>query len=892
MALGAIAVDPNNPSTIYAGTGEAFPASIATYGVGILKSIDGGNTWTNIQGPFVPYGGGGMDIAAIAVSPQNTNIVLVAAPFPTGPMAAGGLYRSTDAGATWTSVQTTEVSAVAFDPNHPGVVFATSGAAGNAYVLRSTDSGATWMTVYTLSGTTEHTTLTIAPTDSTIYAAFSEYTSQVTLKSVDGGNTWKELTETVQISGQSLCTNQCSYNLVLAVSPRNSQEVYFGAISLVRTQDGGVTWYEMAANVHSDQHALVFSPAGDKLYVGDDGGVWSSTNPDAAVGTLAFSSLNNGLANLQFYRGISMAAGNPNLGMGGMQDNGTALYQGQSQWPHIWGGDGFATAIDPRNPQSMYATTQYGYIWHSLDGGQTFQQDMNGLTGTQSGFFTELAMDPNDSQLLYTENDNSFAQIFRTVDGSSVWEQAFANVPDGITSVNVSAADGNVVWVSTYGPLFVSTNATGAAEPTWTQVTLPTGRVVTNIVPDPHDPTVAYAAVSSFLSFLPDSVGHVVKVSTTGANWTNISASFPDIPANDIAVDPAIPNALYVATDVGVFATADGGTTWNSVGTGLPNSYVTGLALDAKTRILRAGTHGRGMWDLQLPTPPAFTVSPGSVTFVSQTINTTSAAQIISVTNISNASMTLASAVVSGPFAETDNCGAALPAASACSYNVTFTPTSAGAQTGSLTVSNSSGGPSQAISLSGTGAVIVTPSFSISAVNGSSTSQTVTAGQTATYNLVAARSGGFSDNVTLTCNGAPTTTTCTVSPSSFAFSGSASVSLVVTVTTVSRTSAALPFGLFDKVRPRRFFVLAMLLALIAAMAGKRRSFGYAWQTCFLAVALMGLSSCGGVSAGGSGASNPVSQPQSSGTPAGTYQLVVTGSAASASSSLNLSLTVK
>jgi photosystem II stability/assembly factor-like uncharacterized protein len=519
LAVGAIAVDPNNPNTVYAGTGEAFPDAIATYGVGILKSTDGGNSWTNIQGPFVPYGvGSGMDIAAIAVSPQNSNIVLAAAPFSTGVQAAGGLYRSTDAGATWTSVQTTEVSAVAFDPNHPGVVFATSGWSGNAYVLRSTDSGATWTTAYTLSGTTQHTTLTIAPTDSTIYAAFSEYTSQVTLKSVDGGNTWNEVTQTEQISGQPLCVAQCWYNLVLAVSPTNSQEVYFGAISLRRTQDGGATWYEMGAAVHSDQHALVFSPAGDKLYVGDDGGVWSSNNPDADVSILTFSSLNNGLANLQFYRGISMAAGNPNLGMGGMQDNGTALYQGQSQWPQIWGSDGFATAIDPGNPQSMYATTENGYIWHSLDGGKSFQADMNGLTGTQSGFTTQLAMDPNDSQRLYTENDDSFEQVFRIVDGSSVWEQAFGNVPDGLTSINVSPAEGNVVWVSTYGPLFVSKNATGSAEPTWTQVTLPTGRVVTNIVPDPHDPTVAYAALSGFLSFEPDSVGHVVKLSNTGAS--------------------------------------------------------------------------------------------------------------------------------------------------------------------------------------------------------------------------------------------------------------------------------------------------------------------------------------------------------------------------------------
>jgi hypothetical protein len=573
--------------------------------------------------------------------------------------------------------------------------------------------------------------------------------------------------------------------------------------------------------------------------------------------------------------------------MGGMQDNGTALYQGQSNWPQIMCCDGFATAIDPTDPQSLYATSQYGYIWHSLDGGATSQADMNGLTGTNSEFTTQLAMDPNDSQRLYTENANSFEQVFRTVDGSSVWEQAFGNVPSGIISINVSPADGSVVWVSTYGPLFVSTNAMGSAEPTWAQVTLPTGRLVTNIVPDPHDPTVAYAAVSGFLSSLPDSVGHVVKLSNTGANWTNISASFPDIPANDIAVDPAIPNVLYVATDVGVFATADGGNTWNSAGSGLPNSYVTGLALDAQTRVLRAGTHGRGMWDLQLPSPPVLSVTPGSLTFVSQTVNTTSAAQIISITNISNSSITLAKAAMSGPFAETDTCGAALAAAGSCSYSITSTPTSAGAQTGTLTIFNSSGVQLQAISLNGTGAAVVAPSFSLSPASGSSTSQTVTAGQTATYSLAASSTGGFSNTVAVTCSGAPATTTCTVSPSSFAFSGSTSVSLVVKVTTAS-TSAALPLGIPGKMNTRSLFVFGMILALMMALAQKRR--GYAWQTCILAAALMGLSSCGG----GSGGStlNPAPPPQSSGTAAGTYQLVVTGSAPNASSSVKLSLTVK
>lgn len=215
LSIGSLAIDPNNPSTIYVGTGEPF-TSDSFPGVGVLKSTDGGSTWATIQGPFLNN-----HIGGIAVDPNNSQNVLAA--------FEGGIERSTDGGSTWTQVFANNTDRVLFDPKNPGVAYAS----GVDSVLKSTNSGATWTSIFTESPGHGLTSITLS--GSTLYAFFDDSTL---FKSTDAGATWTKLTA----PSTPFCQGQCDYNLIVAASPTNPNEVYVGSINMYHSNDGGVTW--------------------------------------------------------------------------------------------------------------------------------------------------------------------------------------------------------------------------------------------------------------------------------------------------------------------------------------------------------------------------------------------------------------------------------------------------------------------------------------------------------------------------------------------------------------------------------------------------------------------------------------------------------------------------
>jgi photosystem II stability/assembly factor-like uncharacterized protein len=214
-------------------------------------------------------------------------------------------------------------------------------------------------------------------------------------------------------------------------------------------------------------------------------------------------------------------------------------------------------------------------------------------------------MDPHNPQRLL------FAtyRLYETHDGALTWNVISADVSNrcyaGVTSIAISPVDSNITYVgSECGNISVTTNGLSSL-PTWTNRTtsnLPQ-RDLTSVVADVRSASTAYVTFSGF-SYGTDHAGHVFKTTDTGASWTDISGNLPNIPVNHLLVDPDISERLYVATDIGVFATSNSGVSWEGLSAGLPRAYVQTLALHRPTRILRATTLGRGMWELPLVPSP------------------------------------------------------------------------------------------------------------------------------------------------------------------------------------------------------------------------------------------------------------------------------------------------
>ena len=784
LAVGSIAIDPENPQTIYVGTGEEDFAINNYAGAGILKSTDGGSSWTQLDGPFVgPFGSespycGGAYIGSIAVDPGNSQILLAGAVFNCS--TGSGIYRSTDGGSSWTQVLGSSqspylVTSLVFNPTNGNNAYAAVAGASQSSqdgIWTSTNAGATW-TLNNGSSTAPfpgssagRISLAIAPSSpSTLYAGVASASSNSesllgVYKTTNGGNTWTQLTSAPNYCSAVSGFGQCFFDNVVAVSPTNANVVLLGGSvgastsgytgTLYLSLDGGSTWTDITTDsasnaIHPDMHAIAFSSDGNKMYVGNDGGAWSTTLSSTGAGT--WTDLNQSLALTQFYPGMSIDPTNPDNAFAGSQDNGVQEYSGSLEWNYIGCGDGGQTAFDYSDLNTLYVSCAYIPPNTNPDGTPadflykltptTATPADNGIDGTDNGaFIPPLTMDPSNPNTLYFGT----YRVYQTTNGGSSWTPISYGLPAGstgmlatISTIAVAPSDSNTVYAGTNdGRLWVSTTANSGAG--WNYITNGTpNRSVTAIAVDPTNAQTAYATFSGYSGF-GDTLGHVFETANAGTTWTDITGNLPNVPVNDIVVDPDFPDTLYIGTDIGVFYTSDGGTTWAPIGTGLPAVVIMSLKLQHATRILRAASYGRSAWDLQLPAPagPTAVLSTPTLDFAPQQVGTTSSAQAVTLTNNSSTVLAIKSIAASSGFGETNTCGSSLGAGANCTISVTFTPATLGPQTGTVTLSdNAASGSSQTISLNGkgfSGAVSLSPSslaFGNQFVGTASTSQTV-----------------------------------------------------------------------------------------------------------------------------------------------------------------------
>jgi photosystem II stability/assembly factor-like uncharacterized protein len=627
--MGAIAVASCNPNVIYAGTGEANNSLDSNFGRGILVSTDGGSTWT------LQTAGGAFDrrtVSKIAIDPNDANTAY-AAIAPAGANGLGGstgIWKTTDGGATWTNTTAASIgdtndaySDVAIDPNNPSTLFAAigndDGASANG-IYKSTDSGGSWQLLGNFPSGASLGRIALAVSSSNsqvVYATVagdgqkgsSGYGSLDKMeRSDDGGNTWNDLTGATPdfMSGQGW------YNLTIAVDPANSATVYaagsanYTSNGIIESTNSGASWSNITSDdkgnsPHTDWHATTFDAAGH-LLAGSDGGIWRmDADPGNASGFL-WTNLNGDLNTIQF-EGVAIDPKNANDALGGSQDNGVELFTGNAAWSQVEGGDGGRTRYSGDAKHAYSISPGSPVFSRSDDGGITWAAKSNGINANDSSnFYPPFVVDPNDGNHVLLGTD----QIYATTNAGDGWTRltgigiaGWNPQGNAVDAIAIAASDANRIYAATGGDGATSsqifTSADGGAS--YKEIDLPTGNGrVSDLDVDPTNALTAYAVVNRFTS----GAGHVFKTTDGGSTWTDISGNLSNLPVWSVRVDSA-GGTIYIGADDGVYNSTDGGTTWARFGTGFPDAQVRDLAYSPTLNLLGAGTHGRGMWEIEVP---------------------------------------------------------------------------------------------------------------------------------------------------------------------------------------------------------------------------------------------------------------------------------------------------
>jgi uncharacterized repeat protein (TIGR01451 family) len=613
MHIGALAVAPSNDNVVYAGTGEGALSGDSYFGNGVLKSTDGGNTWSHVSGDYF-YG---VSISRIVVDPSNASHLYAATlrgrggNHRTSPVQHSrfGIWESTDGGATWSLLKqaptgTNGATDLELDPQN-GDLYASFW--GDA-IYKSTNDGASWKTI--MNGLPTAANYAAAPTrfsislshpaaqaQATLYTGFEWYgtdgtyhASQV-FKSTNGGASWNQITQSdpsgtfdkdnvAGYCGTSPSSTQCFYDNVVEADPTNPDVLFVagiydythGAGGIFRSTDGGQTWTNLGYDQHPDFHAVAFDPSNTQhVMIGSDGGVWyspdlggrhSNTDPLSAAD---WTDLNRSLAT-QTFTSIATNPTVPSNVWGGSQDNGTEHTFGTtSLWFDLYSGDGGQVMVSPPTTDGDYFVygTYFGISpYREAPGdcpfgvGSCFFSNSyirNGINlNDRSEFYTPWVMNPDNPSQLFLGT----YRLYRTDNAQA-------------------AAASDVTWKPISGDL--TTGCHGAA---------PNGG---------RGCTISAIGVGGGAAVYTGSEEGLVHLSTDAQTsddptFRDVTGNLPGRPVSSIAVDRSNYRTAYVAFDgfnagtVGqpghVFKTTNGGQKWTNISGNLPDSPVNSVVLD------------------------------------------------------------------------------------------------------------------------------------------------------------------------------------------------------------------------------------------------------------------------------------------------------------------------
>jgi photosystem II stability/assembly factor-like uncharacterized protein len=599
LNVGALALDPQQPDTLYCGTGEANLSADSHPGMGLLRSLNAGTTWQLLA--VADAVGLPRRIGALAVDPFDPGRLLA------GGVAhvqgeASGLFVSLDGGVSWARVPFVGDSPyfchdIRFQPGQQGLVYATISALGSKNgIWRSRDSGASWQQLgggLPSPDLIGRTSLALAPSDpGVLYAQLSRKGTVLGVyRSADGGDTWASIGG-AHFAGE----RQMSYNNAIVVHPEDAGRVLCGGVDLHRTTDGGQRWEQVTHwddergtphYAHADHHALVMPTARPGLvYDLNDGGMDCSTD-----GGSNWENRSNGLAANMFYD-LEVAQTDSNMIAGGAQDNGTlATLDGQADsYFELTGGDGGWVVIDPTDAMHLFSTSQGMRIFRfrSTDG----WREVSPPEDQFEMWMVFLSMDSANRQTVFAGS----RRVWRTRNDGDSWTPVSGSLDDSdITALEVARADSARIYAATEnGGIFRSTDGGSTWSDNLASTVLP-GRTVTRVQSQADNADIVYATVANFGN------SHVFRSSDGGLNWVDIGrGELPDAPLLSIALPASHPGRVYVCGDAGVFVSDDQGATWSNLTRNLPNVMVVDLVYHERDHNLTAATYGRSFWRLQV----------------------------------------------------------------------------------------------------------------------------------------------------------------------------------------------------------------------------------------------------------------------------------------------------
>ncbi|MFM1932858.1 MAG: hypothetical protein RL226_2161 [Bacteroidota bacterium] len=614
LAIGDIAFAPSNPDILFLGTGDPNISGIPHPGGGIYKSTDGGETWT--------YSGlaEASIVSKIAIHPENPDIVYAGTmglPFERN--FDRGLYKSEDGGQTWSLVFNVNDESGVIDlimrPDDPETLFVAiwnrirnnqeSLVSGDdARIWKSTDGGNSWTMLENglPLGPQSRIGLEIKanePDKMWAIVVGTDLQLEGIYRTSDAGENWTNIYNGFDL--EEALGGFGWYFGKIRVNPNDENEVTVLGVDLWTTFDNGVFWNMSCPpwyfyEVHADKHDMVYLPNGDILLATDGGlyrtsdqfGSWSDTDD---------------IPNTQFYR-VALDPHNPNYYTGGAQDNGTTTgnYEDLNGWVRDYGGDGFQCVYDPIDPELRYMETQNGNIVVEYSG---FVDDFT------FGIENE---DRRNWDMPYVMSDFDNAEfitgtyrVYHMTDAPfGTWEPISFDLTDGnifgptyhtISTVAIDRYNGNTFFAGTTDGNVWRGNAGGV----WTSITgtLP-NRYVTCIETSRETPQRVWVTHSGYKD--NDNLSHIHRSDNNGQTWIDISGDLPEQPINRVRV--LNDTLLFVATDLGVYHTADGGVHWERVGNNMPYIPVFDLAIDTTNHRLVAGTFARSM--MSFPTDSLF----------------------------------------------------------------------------------------------------------------------------------------------------------------------------------------------------------------------------------------------------------------------------------------------